>query len=239
MGQQSKEQAVSVLTEPPESVEVAFDSARTTSMMRAASAGDVGAARDQVDAGTDVNAIGTGGITPLLWALLTQDLVLFTTLTDLGADATVTLPDGITTAHVAAMTSDPSYLRTTLDAGVDVDLANRSTGETLLMAAMRSDRDATFALLIERNASVDQAEFDGTTPLHLAGLIKAPGRALDLLAAGADPTARDQHGQTFLTYMNIRPLDTGEETTDHYDEIEAWLTAHDIDIDQLTTQVTD
>lgn len=163
---------------------------------------------------------------PLLNALLDDDVEQFRSLLDAGADPTSALEGGTTIVHVAAMVDDPTYLELLVEAGADVDVANASSGETPLMAAMRADREPQFRRLLDAGADPDRADADGDTPLHVAGLIKAADRALDLLAVGADPAARNDQGATFKTYLDIRPARLSDAAQRRFDAVDVWLAEH-------------
>ena len=70
-------------------------------------------------------------------------------------------------------------------------------------------------LLIEKGASVDQARFDGGTPLLLAAWLGNVDVVVELLRGGADPRATDKAGRTILDLMVQRlghPLRNHSET---------------------------
>lgn len=171
--------------------------------------------------GVDVR--GRDGLTPLGWSVLADDEPLFDRLLSLGADPLCALQDGMTVAHLAAMAADGSFVHTLLDRGLNPDTANDQTGETLLLAAMRSDREVTVARLLAAGASPNLPEASGATPVHVAAMLNAPHWTLDLLRAGATPSARDGAGNSFLRYLDVRPAGLSATVEASYAAVEDWL----------------
>ena len=147
--------------------------------------------------GTDLSTRGDKNVTLLQWALLNRSLAGMKALLDAGADPSQTGVDGDTVMHMAAMANDTAYLSELLARGVDPNLRNAESGAVPLRAALMGERDEQFRALLAAGADPDIADRLGNTPLHVAGQIKEPARALDLLNAGADPMARNAQGVTF------------------------------------------
>lgn len=182
--------------------------------------------------GTDLSTRGDKNVTLLQWALLNRSLAGMKALLDAGADPSQTGVDGDTVMHMAAMANDTAYLSELLARGVDPNLRNAESGAVPLRAALMGERDEQFRALLAAGADPDIADRLGNTPLHVAGQINEPARALDLLNAGADPMARNAQGVTFQRYLFMtRAALLNDETRRSRGAVEAWLTAHDIAIE--------
>ncbi len=98
----------------------------------------------------------------------------------------------------AAENGKATVLQLLLDAGLPADVAVEST--TLLCAAAQNARLNTMKLLLERGASPDKADAEGTTPLmHAVMADFAPAVRL-LLQAGANASAVDGNGRDAASY---------------------------------------
>lgn len=132
---------------------------------------------------------------------------------------------------------DPSYLDILLAHKADPNTPNGVTGATPLVPALMGDRDVQFAKLLAAGAQPNIADRMGNTPLHVAGKINAFDRVLDLLEAGADPTARNGQGKTFQTYVNMTPADVmTEEALRKRAAIAAWLRSHNVPVEAASTR---
>ena len=101
-----------------------------------------------------------------------------------------------------------------------------------LRAALMGERGEQFRALLAAGADPDLADRLGNTPLHVAGQINEPERALDLLNAGADPMARNAQGVTFQRYLFMtRAALLNAETRRSREAVEAWLTTHQIPLE--------
>eukprot|EP00729_Bicosta_minor_P000628 gene628-619_t len=106
---------------------------------------------------------------------------------------------GNTPLIFASMTNQVGVGRMLIRAGCRLDLAN-GYGTTALHRAIGNGSDQFVAMLIHLGADVEDRNFDGLTPLHLAGMHSAGSRAGELLIdAGADQMA--------LSPSNKRPED--------------------------------
>jgi uncharacterized protein len=104
-----------------------------------------------------------------------------------------------------------------------VNLALPRGGETALHVAIFSDRTEVVQLLIQAGADVNQrtatagetdlfyggAKLWAETPLHFAAAYAGPATIEAVLAAGADKSLGDAHGQPSRTYAgrHRRPLE--------------------------------
>lgn len=183
-------------------------------------------------AGVDLSTRGDKNVTLLQWAVLNQSLAGMNALLDAGADPTQAGMDNDTVVHMAAMANDAAYLSELLARGVNPNVRNAETGAGPLRAALMGERDEQFRALLAAGADPDLADRMGNTPLHVAGQINEPQRALDLLNAGADPMARNAQGVTFQRYLFMtRAALLNVETRRSREAVEAWLTTHHIPLE--------
>ncbi len=154
---------------------------------------------------TDLAARGDKQVTLLQWALLNQR---------------------DTVVHMAAMANDPAYLAELLARGVDPNVRNPESGAGPLRAALMGEREAQFRALLAAGADPNLADRLGNTPLHVAGQINEPARALDLL------DARNAQGVTFQRYLFMtRAALLNAETRKRREAVEAWLAQRGIPLE--------
>jgi uncharacterized protein len=104
--------------------------------------------------GADVRARASNGLgtTPLLWAVMGQDLALVTLLLDHGADVNETNAAGSTPLHKAAVLGNATLVRLLLARGANVNARN-SGGQTPLTHALFKGHDEVVALLRQHAGS--------------------------------------------------------------------------------------
>ena len=210
---------------------IVFADPNVVALAEAVADGD--AARVQtLAAGLDLSTRGDKNVTLLQWAVLNQSLAGMKALLDAGADPTQAGMDNDTVVHMAAMANDAAYLSELLARGVNPNVRNAETGSGPLRAALMGERDEQFRALLAAGADPDLADRMGNTPLHVAGQINEPQRALDLLNAGADPIAHNAQGVTFQRYLFMtRAALLNAETRSSREAVEAWLKAHHISLE--------
>ena len=147
-----------------------------------------------LDAGADANAktYDDGGWSPLHLAAVQDDPLLVVTLLDGGADPVARSTDRRTPIHSAAYYShDRAIVATLLRGGAGADFTR------LHVAVLNGDR-AGLTIALADGADPNATDHYGWTPLHLAALAARFTDELevvaDLVAAGADPEARDFGG---------------------------------------------
>lgn len=212
-------------------VRIVFADPRTAALAEAVADGDVARIRTLAP-GVDLSTRGDKNVTLLQWAVLNRSIAGMKALLDAGADPSQTGLDGDTVVHLAAMANDAAYLSELLSRGIDPNVRNAESGAGPLRAALMGERDEQFRALLAAGADPDLADRMGNTPLHVAGQINEPQRALDLLNAGADPMARNAQGVTFQRYLFMtRAALLNAETRRSREAVEAWLTTHDIELE--------
>src|SRR5262245_48996864 len=109
-------------------------------------------------------------------------------------------PDGFTALHFPAFFGGDGAAdaaRTLLAAGADVNARSVNLLSVLpLHSAVAGDHHAVAVVLIEAGADVNATQRHGWTPLHGAAQNGSAETVELLLAAGADPTARNDDGRS-------------------------------------------
>jgi uncharacterized protein len=162
-------------------------------LVKAAKAGDHGAARQLLARHEDVNATEADGTAALHWAASTNDLEMTELLVHAGAQVNVANRYGVSPLSLAAGNGDAPIVNALLRAGAQVGFADRSLtdGRTVLMLAARSGSVEAVQALLEHGAAVNAAESrTGTTALMWAAAADQPFVVRALLKAGAEMNAR-------------------------------------------------
>ena len=140
------------------------DDTGATPLMYAAAVGSIETMKTILDAGADVNAAGSDGMTALMWA--TGDLAKVRLLVERGADVNAKGADGRTTALVAAAQRGAAdVVRYLLDHKAD-PMAGGDEGAALLQAAFATPNGEVRQVL-------DKA---GLTPRHFGQIAPALNR---------------------------------------------------------------
>ncbi len=161
-------------------------------------AGQGEAARFLVEAGADVNARDSEGITTLGYAALVGNAGVAEMLIARGAR--VDAPDtsvGGTPLHLAAMAGQADFVRLLLDKGAAVN-ARAKDGRTPLALAVERGKQNCAEILLSRGADADARDEMNCTPLHRAVLTADPEIVRLLLAHKADRSIRSAYGDTAL-----------------------------------------
>lgn len=117
--------------------------------------------------GTDIDAKGHHGITPLMNAIATEQDDVVEALIGAGADIDVQDETGHTPLMRATLFGTTRALRLLLEAGADVDAKSFSGDTALTLAISRANYDAAH-LLLDHGADVHSRDKDGATPLLVA-----------------------------------------------------------------------
>lgn len=133
-----------------------------------AAQGEIAKIKEEIDKGTDVNAVDKTGLTPLAWAAAHRQKATITVLLQSGADATVCSPTGETALSFAACQGQLDAVEQLLEHGADPDIANVEGGTPLMYAAFNGYPQVV-KLLLEHGADLTATNNEGYTALGLAG----------------------------------------------------------------------
>lgn len=219
-------------SEPVEAKQI-FTEPKAASVAEAAADGDAAEVDELIKAGADANARGERGVNLLQWALMHKSKKGLEALLKAGADPARADDTGETVVHYAAKANDPEYLDILLANRADPNTPNAVTRATPLMSALLGEREAQFRKLLSSGADVKLADRLGNTALHLAAKINDTQRVLDLLEAGADPTARNKQGLTFQRYLNTTPPETlTDKARSQRETIHKWLRDRNMTVEE-------
>lgn len=174
--------------------------------------GDLPEVRRLVEEGADVNASDDYRATPLLWALFHRHVDIAAYLVEKGAH--VDYQEYAEGTPLIYAVEQPEALSLLLSTGADVNLELPPGGETALHAAAIANAGEAARILIHAGADVNArvnsgvgthllgggAKLWGETPLHFAAAYADRELIEALLAAGADPTLPNEHGELPAAY---------------------------------------
>jgi ankyrin repeat protein len=168
-------------------------------LLWAARAGQVGAIRLLIEAGSPANSASDPyGLSPLHLAARGGHPEAIAALIEAGGDIDATDQSNTTALAEAVLTQDFRAVYLLLHAGADPDIADDILGETPLhLAAERQDAGIVRLLLAAGAKPIGWNE-DGSDPLHLAAFRGLPDNVRSLLRGNADPYALDDKGLTPL-----------------------------------------
>lgn len=163
-------------------------------LLEAAADGAAAAMQAAVNAGADVNAVGSDGLLPLYWVMAQGSLKGTQWLLDHGADPNrySAMPADWRAKRqsplsLAVRLEKPQYLQTLLKHGGDPNQVPYDDGSTLLFYAIVPRRLENAKLLLENGADVNHQANFGDTPLYTSVAGQMYDISLMLLRAGADP----------------------------------------------------
>jgi uncharacterized protein len=210
-----------------------FSDAKTIALANTALSSDSSRVHVLVTEGANPNARGKDDVTLLEWALLQQSKSGMAALLDAGANPSEPGLGGDTVLHMAAKANDASYLKLLLDHGADPNAPHGVTQAPPIDAALMNPQTDAFELLLAHHADPNRADRMGDTPLHVAAQVHKPQCVLALLKAGADPSLRNKHGDTFQTYFNILPAGgLNASAKAQHEAVHQWLREHQVAVEE-------
>lgn len=131
-------------------------------------------------------------------------------LLKIGADANFKSPAGLSVLSLAARNGAVRLSELLLKAGANVMDRNNASALAYDLAVIYGHDDLIDLLISQMNEvvpAVDRQAEDGTTALMRATMAADVNQINDLLAAGADASRRDRHGDSPLSYAVTHDLD--------------------------------
>jgi ankyrin repeat protein len=197
-----------------------FDDAQVIALCHAIEGNDLAEIDRLVKAGADVNALGKGNMTPLMWAFPDNKPERFRKLLELGADPNVVIESDFNTRMsgflpgdsvtlCACRTAFPHYFDAVFDHGGDPNWRHRRSHVVPLIAVIEGpapDKLTKVRRLIKLganlDANIDDKWTDGKTAVVAAVRAVKYDIALELLKAGATyKVRRPDSGGTFVNLV--------------------------------------
>lgn len=179
----------------------------------AAGSGDIYEIDRLVGLGTDVNYLGKGNISPLLWALLRENKRGFEQMLEVGARADLLRNGMRSTLDIIALNPDSDYLRMALAHGANPNTVNDWNFQTPIFETLEDSLIENMNMLIDAGADINFQNRAGTTPLIFAAGQNHYHVAFILLKSGADFRIRENTGNTVVYSIEnntfVESLDTG------------------------------
>lgn len=175
-----------------------------TPLIMAVMQGNVEATNWLIEAGAQVSALDSNGLSALAHAVQESDEKNAKVLLAAGANPKETIKDNIPMLTYAVTKNNPEMVRLLIDAGAGINEPYYGdSGKTALMVAAEKGYTKIASLLIENTKLVDAQDELGRTALHYALENKQPSIVANLIQAGADPSLQDKKG--------LRPWDVAIE----------------------------
>lgn len=198
-------------------------------LAHAVAAGDAPRIARLVSAGADPDAVGTDYITMAQWAIEAHSPDGLRALLAAGALRDRLGRAGRAPLHDAARLDDPRYVKILLDAGADPDVRTARPRTTPLREACLASAPATLQALEAGGANLDAADVAGDRALHVCARADAGDLVLSLLQHGANPTLRNNSGNTFQDYYFSFDRSLLSRTSRHErHKVVVWLDEHHI-----------
>ena len=182
-----------------------FTDPKVRALVRAVDRQDVPAIDKALASGTDINAIGREGVTPLWWAIRFYRIVSFQYLLERGADPNKAIPNHWSVLDLAAGYVDPQYLRLALAHKADPNRVNGLNNDLPICVAIEYGKKGNLLQFIAAGANLDGAP-EGWLPLEVAVTMGRYEFVYLMLKAGADG-AKEIPSHSFIKVVGIRGID--------------------------------
>lgn len=194
-------------------VRVATDTVQTgvdDDLMTLFDRGDIAQLRKALSNGADANAFAENGSSLLMMATARRNMPLVRLLLEHGADVNALnrspIPGkaGRNALMVALYEADVEIAKVLMDAGSRTDIADGHGWKIAHHAARRGCIDC-MQMLKERGFALDEAApgSRGETPMMVAAQFNHPDLIRWLIDQGADPRARDRHGENVFGWARF------------------------------------
>ncbi|EMI46089.1 ankyrin repeat domain-containing protein, partial [Rhodopirellula sp. SWK7] len=180
-----------------------FNDSAVVELCNAIEANDIATMKRLIAEGVDVNAIGEGGVTPLLWAFVDNQPERFQLLLKHGADPNVKLTSdlghpnafraGDTVMHLAARSQFPDHFLQVMKHGGDPTILGRH-GDTVIHEIIKAgvpNPVPRIEAAVKGGADINAFNRSGYTPIQQSiTRFSQLKLAAELMRLGADPTIR-------------------------------------------------
>jgi ankyrin repeat protein len=163
--------------------------------------GDLTAAQAALDAGADIEATNTQGMTPFRFFAGEGKMEQARWLATHGVNVNAGDRLRATALHRTIERDKPELIAELLAMGLDPTLRSASGAPALLMAVLLRNPTPMTNKLLELGVDPNARSSSGTSPVLAAAASKDGPLVLTLLAAGADPHVTDNYGQGILHAM--------------------------------------
>ena len=137
------------------------------------------------------------GNTPLLYAVISGNIVPIKVLIGMGASVNVQNNNGVTPLYIATKDRNHTLAKYLLKSGASVD-ALTNNGKTLLMVGAENNDAKMVNTLLEMGLDVNEKMNDGNTALHFAAMRNSSLVSDILITKGAAFDIRNRNGYTPL-----------------------------------------
>ena len=227
-----------------------FDDPKVIALCEAIQNEDLAEIDRLVAAGADINGLGKGKMTPLLWAFPENKPEVFKRILEHGANPNVYVEDdfgtqmsgivpGDSVTHLAAETWFPNYFKYVMQHGGDANLVDPLHDETPLISLIKghcANKPEAVQILIDAGADLNDVQ-SGSPPVIVATRWGGQyGLALQLLEAGADHEVYVVGENSQLVHHVVseerrRPMWSPKQAQD-YDKLVAWLKARGVSFEK-------
>lgn len=168
-----------------------------------------GSVRSIVRAGAKINAVDTGGSTPLSAAASRGNVESARVLLEHGADVHIRTAYGDTPAGASARAGSADCLRLLIDFGADISVVMPS-GQTLLHRAVQAQGDAAgcVEVLMAHGADPRAEDDQGRTPVDVAADLGRP--ELVSIMTGGETPERSHDKPSYITAALHEAVKTGD-----------------------------
>ena len=158
----------------------------------------------------NINTKYNAGLTPLFYAVLSENKEIVKSLIQNGADINIKDNFGKTPLFYAEMSRNKEILKILIQNSADINIKD-NFGQTPLFYAVLSRNKEILKILIQNGADINIKDHSGLTPLYYAlGVYENTNKDTTILkiliANGADVSIKDRdkdnYGQTALCYSN-------------------------------------
>lgn len=201
-----------------------FSDPAVAALVRAAGVNDASTVMRLAKAGVDPNAVGSGGLTAISWAIGQRAEAGVQALLDAGVSPDVCPPKVGCLVGVAAQGKYPWLLKLLLRNHADPNKKNAG-GEPPLYLAVLSHQKPNVEILLDAGADINLPNAANTTPVLLAAMLNRFELAAYLIDRGADYTRKNKSGNSVATLVHTREIGADAPGYRYQQELRARLPA--------------